>query len=107
PGEGDGYRIAVGRRHVGEPLHIAAHEVVVRLHQQDIDPLLLHRRAHGGPTPLELGRRDGGVDAFAGTAHVVLLEWQTDDASRRGLVNLPTDLLPPRSWLKSGKMLAG
>ena len=56
--------IAVGRRHVGEVAHIAAHVIVVVLHQQDVDLFLFHGGAHETPAAFEFGGGDRRVQAF-------------------------------------------
>ncbi len=48
-------RVAIGRRHVREIPDIAAHVIVIVLHQQHVDLFLFHCRAHRAPTALELG----------------------------------------------------
>ena len=47
------HRIAVGSRYIGKVFDIAAHEIVVGLHQQHIDLLLGHCGAHQPPAPLQ------------------------------------------------------
>src|SRR3972149_1329614 len=57
-------RVAVGRRDVGEVLDVAAHEIVVRLHEQHVDVLPGHRGPHRGPAPLELRAGNRRVDSL-------------------------------------------
>ena len=46
--------IAVGRGHVGEVFDVAAHVIVVVLHEQDVDLVARHGGAHGLPAALKL-----------------------------------------------------
>ena len=71
--EHDRHRIAVGGRQVGEVFDVAAHVVVVVLHQQDVDLLRLHGLAHRLPAAFQLGGRDRVLQAF-GQLHVGLLQ---------------------------------
>ncbi len=50
--------VAVGQRGIGEPAHIAAHEVIAVLHDQRVDVALGHGLARRGPAAIELGGRD-------------------------------------------------
>jgi hypothetical protein len=52
--EDHGLGIAVGRRDVGEPLHIAAEPVVRILHHQRVDLALAHLLARGLPAARQL-----------------------------------------------------
>ena len=64
-------RVAVGRRQVGEVFDVAAHVVVVVLHQQNVDLFALHGGAHGGPAAFEFGGGNRRLQAFRKRVHGV------------------------------------
>ena len=68
----DGERVvAVGRRQVSEVFDVAAHVVVVVLHQQNVDLFALHGGAHGGPAAFEFGGGNRRLQASRKCVHGV------------------------------------